>query len=337
MAVTIRDVASAAGVSFKTVSNVVNDFPHVAPATRARVLAAIEELGYRPNQAARHLRHGTSGFLGLVLPEIVNPYFSTLASLIGQEAKQQGWTVVVEESGTKAEQEQQAVHDLSSRLVDGVIFSPTSTPREAILDRIGDIPLVLLGEWVEQAGTDHVAIDNVLAARQLTEHLLATGARRIATIGYREGGVGAGGLRWLGHMQALMAADVPADPALAAPTPAPGRAGGYEAMADLLRRAPDIDGVLAMNDVLALGALRALHDAGVSVPHQVVVAGFDDIEDAGFSHPRLTSVAPDVRALARESVEAVLRRVRGSDAEPRDVTIPFTIVARESTARTAGN
>src|SRR5690606_27470238 len=136
MAVTIRDVAQRAGVSFKTVSNVVNDFPHVAPATRAKVLAAIDELGYRPNQAARHLRQGTSGFLALVLPEIVNPYFSTLASLVGQAAKEEGWAVVVEETGADTRREQEAVDELSSRLVDGVIFSPIGTSRELIERRL---------------------------------------------------------------------------------------------------------------------------------------------------------------------------------------------------------
>jgi DNA-binding LacI/PurR family transcriptional regulator len=333
VAVTIRDVAKLAGVSFKTVSNVVNDFPHVAPATRERVLAAIDELGYRPNQAARHLRHGTSGFLGLVLPDVVNPYFSTLASLVGQSAKKRGWAVVIEETGGETEREQEAVDELSSRLVDGVILSPISTPSEAIEARLGSTPIVLLGERAEDVATDHVGIDNARAGRLLTEHLIAAGARRIAAIGYRDDGVGTGGQRWVGHVQALQAAGLPVRPGLAVQVPAYDRPQGARAMRELLDRDPDIDGVIGMNDLLALGALRALHDHGAAVPEQVMVAGFDDSEDGRFAHPRLTSVSPDLTLLAHESVTTLLRRIKEPTAEPRHVRIPFTIAARESTAR----
>lgn len=333
MAVTLRDVAKHAGVSFKTVSNVVNEFPHVAPATRARVLASIEELGYRPNQAARHLRHGTSGFLGLVLPDVVNPYFATLASRIGRAAKARGWAVVIEETAGEARLEQEAIDELGSRLVDGVIFSPISSPRELIEERLGTTPIVLLGERAEDVATDHVGIDNVLAGRMLTEHLIAAGARRIGAIGYRDDGIGTGGQRWLGHVQALAAAGIAVQPGLAVQVQAFDRPEGARAMRELLAADPELDGVLGMNDLLALGALRTLHDAGVAVPDDILVAGFDDIEDGRFANPSLTSVAPDLERLALETVTTLLRRIKEPTAPPSQVAIPFTIAARESTAR----
>lgn len=328
MTVTLRDVAARAGVSFKTVSNVVNGHPHVSEVTRARVLAAIELLGYRPNATARSLRHGRSGILALAVPELTSPYFAALASATGRAAKEHGRVLVIEETRGDLEGERVALVDLTSRLVDGVILSPLVTPREAVVRRIGRTPVVMLGEHRYDVGADHVAMDSVRAARELTEHLLATGRRRIAVLGRQRPG-STGGERWRGHVEALAAAGLVPDRALVPRVRAYRRADGVRAVQELLAAGARPDAVLCFNDLLALGAWHALRTAGLAVPGDVAVAGFDDVEESRYAG--LTSVAPDLGLLADEAVRLLVRRVEHPDAEPAQVEVPFRVRVRAST------
>jgi DNA-binding LacI/PurR family transcriptional regulator len=327
--VTLRDVAEHAGVSFKTVSNVVNGHPHVSEGTRARVLAAIELLGYRPNASARSLRHGRSGILALAVPELTSPYFAAVASAAGRAAKAHGRVLVIEETRGDVEGERVALVDLTSRLVDGVILSPLVTPEPLVLERIGRTPLVMLGEHRYDVGADHVAMDSVRAARELTEHLLATGRRRIAVVGRQEPG-STGGERWRGHVQALAAAGVAPDEALVPAVAAYRREDGIRAVVALLAAGPPPDAVLCFNDLLALGAMHALRAAGLRVPQDVAVAGFDDVEESRYAG--LTSVAPDLELLAAEAVRLLVRRVEDPARPPCQVEVPFRVRVRESSA-----
>jgi DNA-binding LacI/PurR family transcriptional regulator len=327
--VTLRDVAARAGVSFKTVSNVINGHPHVTEATRGRVQDAIDALGYRPNQSARSLRHGRSGILALAVPELTSPYFAALASEAGRAAKEHGRVLVIEETLGDVEGERVALVDLTSRLVDGVILSPLVTPQEVVVERIGETPLVMLGEHRYAVRADHVGMDSVRAARELTEHLLATGRRRIAVVGRQDGG-STGGERWLGHVQALLAADLVPDSSLVARVKAYRRADGERAVRELLAAGARPDAVLCFNDLLALGAMHALRQAGLAVPGDVAVAGFDDIEESRYAG--LTTVAPDLPRLAREAVRLLVRRVENRTVPPALVEVPFRVEVRSSTA-----
>ncbi|RMI12780.1 LacI family DNA-binding transcriptional regulator [Cellulomonas triticagri] len=328
MRVTLRDVAERAGVSFKTVSNVLNDHPHVSAATRERVREAVTELGYRPNTSARSLRHGRSGILALAVPELTSPYFAALASAASRAAKERGRVLVIEETRGDAEGERIALVELTSRLVDGVVLSPLVTSAAEVVHRIGRTPVVLLGEQHLALPADHVAIDSVAAARAVTEHLLATGRRRIAVIGRQADGT-TGGQRWHGHLQALAAAGLEPDERRAVSVGAYRRSDGAEAVRRLLRSGERPDAVLCFNDLLALGALHALHEAGLDVPGDVAVAGFDDLEEARYRG--LTSVAPDLDLLAGEAVRLLVRRVEDPDARPVRVDIPFRLEVRGST------
>lgn len=326
---TLRDVAARAGVSFKTVSNVINGHPHVTEATRDRVQDAIDALGYRPNQSARSLRHGRSGILALAVPELTSPYFAALASEAGRAAKEHGRVLVIEETLGDLEGERVALVDLTSRLVDGVILSPLVTPQDVVVERIGETPLVMLGEHRYAVRADHVGMDSVRAARELTEHLLATGRRRIAVVGRQDGG-STGGERWLGHVQALLAADLVPDSSLVARVKAYRRADGERAVRELLAAGARPDAVLCFNDLLALGAMHALRQAGLAVPGDVAVAGFDDIEESRYAG--LTTVAPDLPLLAREAVRLLVRRVENRTVPPALVEVPFRVEVRSSTA-----
>ncbi|MFI2485515.1 LacI family DNA-binding transcriptional regulator [Promicromonospora kroppenstedtii] len=330
MRVTLRHVAERAGVSFKTVSNVINGHPNVRPETRERVESAIAELRYRPNTSARSLRHGRAGFLAIALPELTSPYFAGLASELAAAARAVGQSVLIEETSGDLAGERAVLDGLPSHLVDGVFFSPLVTPVAEVVERRDGTPLVLLGEYGEPAGVDHVGVDNVAAARDVTRHLLDLGRRRIAGIGLQSG-AGTGRLRGEGYLAALAEAGVPADPDLVVECTDYHRASGADAVTQLLARGVEVDAVFCFNDLMALGALRALHEHGLRVPQDVAVAGFDGIEDGQFSVPSLTTVTPDLPLLAAEAVRLVMRRIAEPDAPAEHVVVPHAITAREST------
>src|SRR3954454_12257889 len=191
MAVSLKDVARAAGVSIKTVSNVVNDYPFVSPDTRSRVQSVIDELGYRPNLSARRLRSGRSGLIAPSIPEIAAPYFAELADAVVTSAEARGWTVLIDKTGGQRGHEQQTAAGIRDNVVDGTIASPLAMTAADIEllgspDPIGLLatrpPIVLLGERLAHVTVDHVAIDSVEAARQATQHLLGLGRRTVAVI-----------------------------------------------------------------------------------------------------------------------------------------------------------
>ena len=335
MAPTLKDVALRAGVSVRTVSNVVNDFLYVAPETRSRVQAAIDELGYRPNLLARNLKLGRSGVLGLVVPELDVPYFAELARLIIQEARSAGYTVLIDHTNGDERRERELVVEESKGVsFDGMIVSPLALTQAELARRRGTAPLVLLGEHLFASGVDHVAIDNVRAAREATAHLFALGRRRIAAIGAQPS-TGTAGLRTRGYREAFAEAGARVDERLLVPARYYHRADGAEAMAHLLALPEPPDAVFCFSDLLALGALRTTLSHGLSVPGDVAIAGFDDIEDGRYTTPTLTTVAPDKAEIARAAVRQVLRRIDG-DEEARtspsvEIEAPYELVIREST------
>lgn len=328
----LKDVAERAGVSVKTVSNVVNGYQHVRPATRARVEQAIVELNYRPNLSARNLRKGRTGVIALAVPELDIPYFAELARHVVVAAAEQGWTVLIDQTGGSREQERVAASGIGDHLIDGLIFSPLALTAEDLTGLDGT-PTVLLGERVDHGPADHVMIDNVAAAREITAHLAGLGRRRIAAIGSQRTVEGASArLRLAGYRAALVDAGLGYDERLVAPAPVWHRADGAAAMRDLLASGVRPDAVFCFNDTLALGALRALHEHGLRVPEDVAVAGFDDIEDGRFSIPTLSTIAPDKERIGRLAVESLVGRIEGDrGAPPRTLTAPYRLELREST------
>lgn len=327
----MRDVARHAGVSVRTVSNVVNDFPYVAAATRARVQQSLAELGYRPNLAARHLRRGRSGMIGLVLPELDVPYFSELARLVIRAARERNYTIVIDQTDGDVEEERRLLlAEGRSHPFDGLIFSPLALTG-ADLRRASHGPVVLLGEHIEAAPFDHIAIDNVAAARAAVEHLVATGRRRIAAIGDQPYFTGeTAQYRTTGYRQALAAAGLPAEPDLLVRASHFHRADGAAAMARLLALPEPPDAVFCYNDLLAFGAMRAVLGRGLRVPGDVAVVGFDNTEEGRYTTPTLTTIAPDKERIATLAVETLLARLDGDVDPPRKLTPSFRLEVRES-------
>jgi DNA-binding LacI/PurR family transcriptional regulator len=329
--VRLIDVAKAAGVSMKTVSNVVHDYPHVSPEMRRRVQAAIEELGYRPNLAARRLATGRTGMIALAIPEIDHPYFSEVSRRIAEEAGRLGYRVIIEQTLSDTTAEHAVLRDREEGLVDGVIFHPVSMGAIEIAQLHRDTPLVLLGEAAIPLTTDHVMIDNVVAARESVEHLIALGRRRIVFLGTVEGDITVSTRRrLLGYQEALLAAGIDADPRLVLPVagfaPEDSAAAVRAAIADGI----DFDAILCRDDKFAVGAMRELADAGRSVPGDVALIGWDDTALAAYTLPSLTSVAPDKSGLARVSLELLIERMNGHVGVGRHRIVPHTLAIRAS-------
>jgi DNA-binding LacI/PurR family transcriptional regulator len=332
----LKDVAELAGVSLKTVSNVVHEYPYVRAATRSKVLAAIDELGYRPNLTARNLRGGRSGVIALAVPELTSPYFAELAHHVVGAAMTRNWTVLVDETGQTSDRglrdrERSAAGGIREHLVDGVILSPLALD-ESDVTRYGSVPLVLLGERLGVHSADHVGIDNAAAAADATRHLLASGRRRVGAIGPQPPPYGhSARLRFQGYRLALTEAGLDYDESQAVPAPEWTREAGRVAVWQLMAAADPPDAVFCFNDLLALGAIRGLAELGARVPEDVAVVGFDDIEEGRFAVPSLSSIAPDKPAIARQAVEHLARRLDlGAEWQPEEVRIGYSLQVRES-------
>ena len=331
-ATTLRDVAEAAGVSIKTVSNVVNDHPHVRPEMRERVRAVIDRLDYRPQAVGRQLRHGRTGMLALAVPYVDSPYFAELAALLVSAARRRGLTVLVEQTGGDVEREQEVAAGFPVRMVDGLVFSPLSLPDTELSSRRDRTPAVLVGEHGRDAGIDRVANDSVEIGRLATAHLLERGRRRVAMIGAkREHPHLVATDRLAGYARALRQAGIRSDRRLVTATDEWSRQEGERAVDVLLERAPDVDAVFCPSDVMALGALRSLRRHGRRVPDDVAVVGVDDIAEASYAAPTLTTVAIDRGFVAETALDLLLRRLEGDESPPRTVVAPHGLVVREST------
>jgi DNA-binding LacI/PurR family transcriptional regulator len=337
LAVTLHDVAQRAGVSIKTVSNVVNGYTHVSPGTRARVEKAVAELGYRPNLSARSMRGGRSGIIALAVPELGVPYFAELAQSVIRAADREGFIVLIDQTEGLVARERLVCQGIRTQLIDGLIFSPLALGGGDLDARTDSIPMVLLGERV--SGTvDHVIIDNVEASRRAVAHLAGLGRTRIAAIGNQDAVTGeTARLRLAGYRAALTDAGLPFRPGLVADAPSFHRHDGAAAMTRLLDAGARPDAVFAFNDLTAIGALRTCYDRGLRVPEDVAVIGFDDLEEGRYTTPALSTISPDKDFIGQTAVRLLADRLgrpgdgRPQDPPPREVIAPYRLEAREST------
>jgi len=328
----MRDVAKLAGVSQRTVSNVVNNYRYVKPDTRERVQRAIETLRYRPNVSAQRLRSGRTGLVALALPEINAPYFADLAAEIQRQAAECGVTLLIDQTGGTRDRELFVLDGYHSNMIDGLIFSPLAVTAADLAQRQLGFPVVLLGESVYASDLVHISVDNVHAARTATEHLLGLGRTRVATIGgsLDIAASNPASARMRGYLIAMGNAGQAIDPARVIDPGEWTRAAGYSAAIELLDRGTGADAIFCFNDTLALGALKALADRGERVPEDIAVIGWDDIDECAYASPTLSSIAPDKGSICRLAVDSLLRLIDGQTVGPTEVLVDYQLATRRS-------
>lgn len=326
-------------MSAMTVSHVINDHPNVRSVTREKVLEAIARLDYRVNLAARNLRRGQTGTIGLAVAEVDRPYYGQLAAQIIAAATHRHLRVVVEQTGALRENELDALALSRNRMYDGLILATVGLgPADTDLFKL-DYPVVILGERIFEGPVDHVAMPNVEGARAATAHLLENGCRKVAIIsGPAAGEITMSTLRFTGYSQALSAAGIEVRPELLVHVDEFTLRSGAAAAHALVSGGVDFDGVFCITDTVAMGVLRGLADLGVAVPEQVKVIGFDNIEEGAYLVPSLSTIDPDHQAMARTAMDRLVRRMEGQSFNEgaKDFVSQYSVVARESTVGPAG-
>ncbi|MFI7128713.1 LacI family DNA-binding transcriptional regulator [Nonomuraea sp. NPDC050153] len=329
MRVTMREVADRAGVSIKTVSRVVNGEPHIRPEKVRRVHAAIDELGWVPNRAARALRTGLVGVVGIAVTELRRPYLAGLVEALVTEADRWGMLAAVEPThGDPARLE--AVLAARGKTFDGVVLvGPAVLIGSAVLvgpvgDGLDGRPVVVVqggAAEVDRIEVDRVQEDVAEAAALMARHLAVMGRSRPALLGAHQD-----------ELRAALAASGPEAVPCAELGEVADRRAGARAAVQVLERHPEIDALLCVNDEVALGALAALVKHGVDVPGRVAVAGYGNLEDGRFSTPSLTTIDPGPARLARSALELLADRLAGTaPRQPRAVVSPVELIRREST------
>ncbi|GAA2318382.1 LacI family DNA-binding transcriptional regulator [Streptomyces violaceusniger] len=333
----IKDVARRAGVSVATVSRVLNDHPSVRADTRERVLAAVADLGYRPNAVARSLRTDQTRTLGLVISDVLNPFFTELARSVEDAARELDYSVVIGNADERPDLQDHHVRTLMDRRIDGLLVSPTDggSPMMLAAARAGT-PMVFVDRWIEDEGLDRVPVirtDGRGAIRALVAHLCALGHRRVAiiagpaatTTGRERVDAFRSALREFGlelHEDHIGQGDFQA-------------ASGRRVTARFLDLPHPPDAVFAADNLMALGAMDEIRARGLRVPDDVALAAFDDIPWFVHTDPPITAIAQPTGALGRAAVTALIDLVEGRPAE--SVTLSARLVTRGSCGEPEGS
>lgn len=332
---TITDVAQRAGVSTMTVSRVLNRSGYASEETRARVIAAAAELGYMPDGLARSLRVKRTQTLALILTDITNPFFTTVARGVEDAASAEGYAVIFCNTDESAEEEARYTQMLLERQVDGLLIVPAASTSRSIEAALGrGKPVVVLDRRVRGAAVDTVRCDSEGGAYQAAAHLLQLGHRHIAALAGSPD-VSVVAERVAGAQRAFAEAGL----TLAEDHILYGRP-TVESGAAMARRAMRLDprptALLATNNFIAVGAFEALREAGLRAPEDVSLAGFDDLPPALVIDPFLTVVSQPAYEMGRRGAELLLARLRGTGAaETQDIVLPTQLVIRRSTGAVA--
>jgi LacI family transcriptional regulator len=310
---------------------VVNDGPRpVSPETRLKVERAIEELGYYPNELARSLSRKQTAIIGLIIPSLINPVYAEIADSLTRYCAVEGYRVILGSSGRHHQTEVQFAKSLRAKRVDGVIIIPSESPQEILQPlQQAQIPAVVLEH--ELPNTHCIAIDDLQGGQLATRHLLSLGHRRIAMI-RRKPSSALSHLRYVAFRDVLQAANNPLNPDLVIESEA-GQAGGYASMQRLLALSRPPTAVFAHNDVLAMGAISAICHAGLRVPQDISVIGYDDIINSAYLNPPLTTVRFPVAEMGRAAGKMILDLIKnGKSFSPKTTTLPVNLIIRASTA-----
>jgi len=329
---TIQEVARLAGVSPATVSRVLNNHPRTSPETRRRVLDAVAQLGYVPDHTARSLKTGNVGEIALAVPDIGNPVYVAIAKAVHEVAARRGWWLsLISTEGSQTE-ELRALRALAGNRIDGLIIT-SLTVSQAFLRALEPVQgrVVVIGRVPDETPVDNVRVESEVGAKLAVEHLIDLGCQRIGFINGVQGTVPSTS-RIEGYRLGLASRGMEYDPKLVVESDFT-IMGGYEAIDRLLEQAPDLDGVFAANDAMAIGVLRRLRERGIRVPHDVAVIGMDDIDLCRIATPTLSTVTLLAAERGRIAGELLLDRIEGrAQGEWQRVTVLPRLIVRESTS-----
>lgn len=332
---TIKDVAKLAGVSIATVSRVFNQHPLVSGPTRERVHSAATELNYWPNEVARSLITNRTQALGVLLPDLHGEFFSELIRGVDLTAREFGYHLLFSRTSARPDALMTALRTIRGRVDGLIVMAPDVDAHDALKVCAGRTPTVLLDPEVSVGGCHSLSIANADGARQMTEHLLALGHRRIAMITGPDKNIDAQ-QRLAGHRAALAAAGAAHGPELEVRGDFTERS-GYDAMQSLLASRMRPDAVFVANDHMAVGALCALQDAELRVPDDLALVGFDDIPIARYLTPPLTTVRVDTFDLGARAVHLLVRQSQVRPGRKHHEVLPTQLVVRRSCGSTASS
>lgn len=328
---TISDVAKRAGVSTMTVSRVLNNLGYVKHETRERVDKAIAELGFVPNALARSLRFKQTKTLALILTDITNPFFTTIARSVEDAARKKGFTVIFCNTDESQEKEAEYIHILLQKQVDGVLLVPAVSNADSVCwlqER--SVPVVVLDRRIPDVQVDTVRCDSELGAYHLTKHLLNLGHRRIAILGGTQT-VSTSVDRIAGYQRAFAESQVdnPVDMVRYGHFTSES---GYEVAHELLRMQSPPTALVAANNFIAVGAYRAAREAGLHVPNALSLVAFDDFSPDLVLDPFLTVMAQPAHEIGRQATDLLLSRLIGANTKPpQEIILPMSMTTRYST------
>jgi LacI family transcriptional regulator len=328
--VRLRDIAQMAGVSVNTVSRALNDRPDVSPETRERVRSIARGVGYSPNLLAKSLVSGLTHTVGLVVTDCTDPYYATLIQAVEEVTDREGFGLLLATSNEDPAKEKRGLSLLSGRRIDGLLLTAVNVGAPHVREVLrGSLPVVLLSRRPRRYRGPFVGIDNVRAARTAVRHLCELGHRRLVLIG-RSGPASSARERLVGFREELRARGLPWDDPTAVCLVAPTVAGGRGAVPWFLELDPRPTAIVAYNDAQAIGAIKGLQEAGLAVPDDISVVGFDNIAMAALFEPALTTVAQPIDEIGRLGAEILIRRIRGETEDQGAVVLPSRLIIRES-------
>ncbi len=329
--VTMRDVAEQAGVSVTTVSHVINETRPVSDELRARVLTAMQELGYKPNRLARSLRQGRTYTIGMIVPDSANPFFAEVARGIEDTTFGNGYSLILCNSDGDLQKELFYVNHLAEKQVDGILFiaaGVSSEHIETLLRR--HIPVVVVDRYLPDVAVDAVLTDNRGGGYLATRHLIDLGHRRIACI-TGPSDITPSAERVAGYRQALEEADIPVDERWILRGDFDYES-GFRAAEIFFTLSPKPTAIFACNDLMAVGVISAAHRKGLRVPEDVSVIGFDDVRLASFTVPLLTTIQQPKHAIGVLAATWLMERVEQPDLPPRRQLLQTSLKIRQTTA-----
>lgn len=328
MAITIKDVAKKSGVSIATVSRIMNGNEKVNHEMKEKVLKVLKETGYKPNALARGLINKKTGVIGVIVPDFSNINFAELVKGIEQYSSSLGYTTLVGNTMNDAANELAYFDIFSEKRVDGIIFSGSIlTEKHKKYFKNFDIPVVVYGQDFPELNFPWVNIDNSKASYEATKKLIELGHRNIAFISGPIWDRSAGYERYAGFLKAIVEKGIsPSDIVIEEGDFT--LKSGYDAMERVLRRTKPT-ALIAANDFMAIGAIKYLSDNSISVPNDISVMGFDDIQLAEMYNPSLSSVHIDFYELGRAAVESLINTIKGEEVKKQRI-LPYKIIERRS-------